>query len=163
MNNLFLLLFCISFLCIPIFIIWAIINLFRRKPAKKRFASAGISVLALIISTVGFGFTMDDVSPAESVNMVSESPDVIKESPTLQPTIVPTATPTIRPTATPAPTKAPTAKPTASPTLQPTATTYSYSHTNATAYGAPCITHRSTKFTYRDTTAYRNATSKFIN
>ena len=122
MNNLFLLLFCISFLCIPIFIIWAIINLFRRKPAKKRFASAGISMLALIISTAGFGFTMDDASRAESVNMVSESPDVIKESPTLQPTIVPTATPPIRPTATPAPTKAPTAKPTASPTPQPTAT-----------------------------------------
>lgn len=130
MNNLFLLLFYISFLCIPIFIIWAIINLFRRKPAKKRFASAGISALALVISTVGFGLTMDDTSSAESVNMVSEIPDVVEESPTLQPTIAPTAAPTIRPTSTPAPTKIPTPEPTDSltplptnsPTPQPTAT-----------------------------------------
>ena len=120
MNNLFLLLFFISFLCIPIFIIWAIINLIRRKPAKRRFAFAGISALAFIISTVGFGLTMDDTSSGESVNIISESPGIVAESPALQPTIVPTATPTICPTATPAPTKTPTPEPTASPTPLPT-------------------------------------------
>lgn len=120
MNNVFLILFFISFLCIPIFILWAIINLIRRKPAKRRFAFAGISALAFVISTIGFGLTMDDTLSSESVNMVSESPDVVEESPTLQPTIAPTATPTVRPTATPAPTKTPTPEPTDSPAPLPT-------------------------------------------
>lgn len=120
MNNMFLLLFGISLLCIPVFIICALINLIRRKPAKKRFVSAGISALVLIISTVGFGLTMDDTSSAESINVSSESPDVVDESPTLQPTIMPTIQPTKVPT--PEPTKAPTPKPTASPTPKPTNT-----------------------------------------
>lgn len=121
MNNLFLIIFCISFLCIPVFILWALINLIRRKPAKKRFASAGISALALIASTIGFGFTMDNnTSPTESVNVASESPAAIEESQTLQPTTAPTVTPTVIPTATPTPTKAPTIEPTNPPTPQPT-------------------------------------------
>lgn len=121
MNNLFLIIFCISFIGIPIFIIWALINLIRRKPAKKRFASAGISALALIASTIGFGFTMDNnTSPTESVNVASESPATVEESQTLQPTTAPTVTPTVLPTATPTPTKAPTIEPTNSPIPQPT-------------------------------------------
>lgn len=119
MNNVFLLIFCISFLCIPIFIIWALINLIRRKPAKKRFIFSGISVLVLIISTVGFGLTMDnDTLPNEVIDISSESPATMAESATLLPTI----TPTIQPTATPIPTKAPTPKPTPQPTATPCAT-----------------------------------------
>lgn len=120
MNNVFLILFFISFLCIPIFILWSIINLIRRKPAKRRFAFAGISALVFVISTIGFGLTMDDTPSSESVNMVSESPDIVEVSPTLQPTIAPTAAPTLRPTATPAPTKTPIPEPTNSPTPLPT-------------------------------------------
>lgn len=120
MNNLFLLLFCISLLCIPIFLLWAFINLLRKKPAKKRFTLAGISALALITSTVGFGFTMENTPSNESINMVSESPAVVTQSPTLQPTIAPTATSTVCPTATPAPTKTPTPTPTNSSTPLPT-------------------------------------------
>lgn len=126
MNNVFLLLFCISFLCIPFFILWALINLIRRKPAKKRFVFSGISALALIISTIGFGLTMDDEATSnDSVNVVSESPSGVAESPAL----IPTTTPTIQPAATAMPTKAPTPEPTKVPTetpkptatLQPTA------------------------------------------
>lgn len=119
MNNVFLLLFCISFLCIPVFIIWALINLLRKKPAKKRFKFAGISALILIISTIGFGCTMDDdVAPNEDVNMVSESPVDVTKLPTLQPTVAPTVQPTEK--TMPEPTKSPTPKATASPTPQPT-------------------------------------------
>lgn len=124
MNNLFLIIFCISFLCIPVFILWALINLFRRKPAKKRFKSAGISVLALIISTIGFGFTMDygDVLN-ETVNIASESPVVTTESPTSPPTAAPTVQSTAapEPTITPKPTSPPTPQPTNTPTPKPTA------------------------------------------
>lgn len=135
MDNVFLFLFCISFLCIPIFIIWALINLIRKKPAKKRFKFAGVSVLTLVISIIGFGFTMDnDASLNESVDMVSEDPAVVVESTNLQPTIAPTVQPTATPTPanaltpktttspTPLPTEAPTPQPTASPTPLPTAT-----------------------------------------
>ncbi len=125
MNNVFLLIFCISFICIPIFIIWALINLIRKKPAKKRFKFAGISTLALIISTIGFGFTMDDEAvPNESVEVVSESPSIATESPMIIPTATPTATKTPHPTPTKTPTPQSTATlhPTATPTPQPTET-----------------------------------------
>lgn len=124
MNNLFLIIFCISFLCIPVFILWALINLVRRKPAKKRFKSAGISILALIISTIGFGFTMDDGDVLnETVNIASESPVVTTESPTSPPTAAPTvqSTATPEPTITPKPTSSPTPQPTNAPTPKPTA------------------------------------------
>lgn len=124
MNNVFLLIFAISFLCIPVFILWALINLIRKKPIKKRFISAGISALVLIISTVGFGLTMDDDTPAnESANIIAtESPDIVAESPTISPTSTPTLKPTPTKTPTPTPTETPVPQPTASPTPLPTAT-----------------------------------------
>lgn len=128
MNNIFLLIFTISFLCIPVFILWALINLIRKKPVKKRFISAGISALVLIISTIGFGLTMDDDATVnESTNIaVTESSDIVAESPTLSPTSTPTAKPTVSPTPTktptPTPTETPIPQPTASPTPLPTAT-----------------------------------------
>lgn len=119
MNNVFLFLFCISFLCIPFFVIWALISLLRKKTAKKRFKFAGISALILIISTVGFSCTTDDdVAPNEVVNMISENPVAVTELSTLQPTVTPTA----QPTETPTPTEIPTPNHTASPTPQPTET-----------------------------------------
>ena len=131
MNNVFLFVFCISFLCIPVFILWALINLIRKKPVKKRFISAGISALVLIISTFGFGLTMDnDATSNEAIDVASENPTTAAESPTLLPTITPTIMPTVQPTTTPIPTKAPTPEPTqtpapastVSPTPLPTAT-----------------------------------------
>lgn len=121
MNNVFLLIFCISFICIPVFILWALINLIRKKPVKKRFISAGISAFVLIISAVGFGLTMDsDATLNEAIDVASESPTAVVESSTPLPTITPTVIPTVQPTATPIPTKAPTPKPTTSATPQPT-------------------------------------------
>lgn len=124
MNNMFFLLFGISLLCIPIFIICALVNLIRRKSPKKHFIFSGISSLVLIISTIGFGLTMDEVPTTQSINTVSESSAVPTESPTSQPTIIPTVHPTATPvptkTLTPKPTKSPTSQPTISPTPQPT-------------------------------------------
>ena len=113
MNNVFLLLFCISFLCILIFIIWALINLIRRKPAKKRFVSAGISALVLIISTIGFGLTMDATILSDSNSVTDEAPDTVAEPATQQPTVTPMAQPSPEPTA--MPTVQPTQEPTATP------------------------------------------------
>ena len=127
MNNLFFIIFCISFLCIPIFVLWALINLIRRKPAKKRFIYSGISALVLIISTIGFGLTMDE-EPAlnNSVDIVSESPSTATESTASTPTAMPkpTKVPTPKPikTPTPQPTEMPTPQPTETPTPQPTET-----------------------------------------
>ena len=101
MNNLFILLFCISFLCILIFIIWAIINLVQRKPSKKHFSLAGISAIVLIISTIGFRLTMDAVVLSNSGNVTDESPATVAESSTQQPVATPTAQPTPEPTTAP--------------------------------------------------------------
>ena len=101
MNSLFLILFCISFLCIPVFVLWALINLIQKKPARKRFKLAGISVIALIVSTIGFGFTMDNIESTEPADTIIEDSVDVAESPTLQPTIVPTVNPTEIPTAQP--------------------------------------------------------------
>ena len=113
MNNLFLIIFCISFIGIPVFILWALINLIRRKPAKKRFVSAGISALVLIISTIGFGLTMDATILSDSNSVTDEAPDTIAESSTLQPTVTPMTQPSPEPTA--MPTVQPTQEPTATP------------------------------------------------
>lgn len=69
MNNLFLLLTVLSFLGIPIFIIGAIINLIRKNPAKKRFKWAGLSALAFIVGTVGFGATMEHPIIPETIEL----------------------------------------------------------------------------------------------
>lgn len=85
MNNAFLLLFCISFLCIPFFILWALINLIRKKPAKKRFIFAGISAIVLIISLIGFGLTMGDAAPDSPANVANKVPAATAESTTPKP------------------------------------------------------------------------------
>lgn len=68
MNNLFIFLFCISLLCIPFFIIWALINLIRKKPVKKRLKQSGISFLIMIASLFGVGFTTETI-PVESITV----------------------------------------------------------------------------------------------
>lgn len=83
MDTVFLLLLGISMLCIPFFIIWAIINLILRRPAKKRFAFAGISALVFVISIIGFGFTSDDPAPENPVNVADEAPITTMEEPVL--------------------------------------------------------------------------------
>lgn len=94
MNNLFLIIICISLLCIPIFILWALINLIQKKPAKKLFMFFGISTITLIISFVGFGFTMDRATSGAN-NVASNSSAAFKESSTLQHTQTPTSVPLI--------------------------------------------------------------------
>ena len=68
MNNLFIFLFCISLLCIPFFIIWALINLIRKKPVKKRLKQSGVSFLITIASLFGVGFTTETI-PVESITI----------------------------------------------------------------------------------------------
>ncbi len=94
MNNLFLIIICISLLCIPVFILWALINLIRKKPTKKLFMFSGISTITLIISFVGFGLTMDRATSGTN-NVASNSSSTFKESSTLQHTQKPTSTPLI--------------------------------------------------------------------
>lgn len=56
MDNVFLLLAIVSLFCIPIFLTMGLISVIRRRSSKKRFKLAGMSVLALVVSFVGFGF-----------------------------------------------------------------------------------------------------------
>lgn len=79
MDTLFLLLLGISMLCIPIFIIWAIISLILRRPAKKRFTFAGISALVFVISIIGFALTTDDPAPDRPVSVMDETPIIAEE------------------------------------------------------------------------------------
>ncbi len=80
MDTVFLLLLGLSMLCIPVFIIWAIINLILRKPAKKRFIFAGISALVFVISIIGFGLTADDPAPDSPASAINESPITAEDS-----------------------------------------------------------------------------------
>lgn len=79
MDTVFLLLLGISMLCIPVFIILAIINLLLRRPAKKRFAFAGISALVFVVSIIGFAFTADDPAPDSPVTVTNEAPVAVEE------------------------------------------------------------------------------------
>lgn len=147
MNTVFLLLVLASLFCIPIFLIWGLINLIQGSHCKKRFKLAGISALALVISFIGFGFTLDqDTSPREDDfnSISSEDPtssytlaenisappsptpeDSSAPSPTLIPAPVQTMTPTSEPNKapTPIPTVAPTPESTTAPTPVPTEST----------------------------------------
>lgn len=69
MNNIFILVFVISLLGIPIFILAAIINRIRKRPAKKRLKLAGISSLIMIISFIGAGATMDEPIPPTYIQL----------------------------------------------------------------------------------------------
>ena len=79
MNNLFLIISCISFLCIPVFVLWALLNLIRKKPAKKTFIFSGISTITLIISFVGFGLTMDNTA-SDTNNITTNSSATFTDS-----------------------------------------------------------------------------------
>lgn len=69
MNNFFVLLFLISLLCIPIFIIWACVNFLRKRPVKKMFKRAGISAAVFAASIVGVGVTTDTDKLVENSNV----------------------------------------------------------------------------------------------
>lgn len=87
MDTVFLLLLGISILCIPVFIIWAIINLILRRPAKKRFAFAGISALVFVISIIGFALTADDPASKGPASTINETP-IATEEPTVPESII---------------------------------------------------------------------------
>lgn len=95
MNNVFLVLSCISLLCIPVFIIWAIVNLILRKPAKKRFISAGVSVLVLIVGLIGFGLSTDDLETP--TNIENDEPVTVEEPATEEPEDAPDIQPSQEP------------------------------------------------------------------
>jgi len=104
MENLFTLLFIISFSCVPVFLLWALINLAKKNPAKRRFKWAGISALIMIVSFVGIGVTMEeDEEPQQSYNTPSMQTALSTStpSPTITPEPAPAATPTPSPTITP--------------------------------------------------------------
>ncbi|WP_275564654.1 hypothetical protein [Acetatifactor aquisgranensis] len=128
MNTVFLLSFLACLICVPIFITMGLVNIIRRRPSKKRFKLAGVSALALAISLIGFGFTLeDDASSKESSSSSAEVPAssyALAENTPAEPSPTPAAdlAPSPTPSPTPAPTMVPTPVPTATPTLQPTET-----------------------------------------
>lgn len=104
----------------------ALVNIFRKKPFKKRFILSGISAVVTICSFVGFAVTMDEPAPIDSL-----SPAIAAETPSTSPTpeiviaeasayVTPAPKPTTVPTAAPTPTVAPTPTPTVVPTSTPT-------------------------------------------
>lgn len=68
MNTVFLLLFIASLICLPIFLVWAFINLIKKRSPKKVFKRAGISALILVFSLIGFGLTMEIID-VESIEL----------------------------------------------------------------------------------------------
>ncbi len=86
MSDLFLLIAIICFLCIPVFIVWAVINIIRKRPAKKYFKLSGLSALLLVISFIIYGFTSDSESTttnntAKSTIQSNTNKPVNQESP----------------------------------------------------------------------------------
>lgn len=73
MNNLFLFLFLVSLLGIPICLILAIVNFLRRKRVKPYLASCGISLVIMAVSFIGFGFTTNDVESSNSTHTVAST------------------------------------------------------------------------------------------
>lgn len=75
MNTVFLLLALASLCCIPVFLTLGLISVIRRKESKKRFKLAGISILALILSFTGFGFTLEeDANKKDSTIISTDTP-----------------------------------------------------------------------------------------
>lgn len=126
MNTVFLLLMLASLFSIPIFLIMGLVNVIRKRSPKKRFKLAGISVLVLIASFIGFGFTLDDdASPKEDgfSTISAETPEstyTLAENISAEPS--PTPATDLAPSYTPSPTPIPTVVPTPEPTIVPTPT-----------------------------------------
>lgn len=126
MSTVFLLIFLAGLICVPIFITMGLVNIIRRRPSKKRFKLAGVSALALVISLIGFGFTLeDDASSKESSSSSAEVPAssyALAENTPAEPSPTPAAdlAPSPTPSPTPLPTMVPTPKPTESPSPTPT-------------------------------------------
>ena len=128
MNTALAFLVLISLICIPVFILLAIVKLIRKQSSKKHFILSGVSAFVFLASFIGFGFTMDEpvTKDSDAYNESSYAAMSVETSApesTATPTPKPTATPTPEPTAspTPEPTASPTPKPTTAPTPEPTA------------------------------------------
>ena len=127
MNTALAFLVLISLICIPVFILLAIVKLIRKQSSKKHFILSGVSAFVFLASFIGFGFTMDEpvTKDSDAYNESSYAAMSVETSapePTAAPTPEPTAAPTPEPTAspTPKPTTAPTPEPTVAPTPEPT-------------------------------------------
>ena len=128
MNTALAFLVLISLICIPVFILLAIVKLIRKQSSKKHFILSGVSAFVFLASFIGFGFTMDEpvTKDSDAYNESSYAAMSVETSapePTATPTPEPTVAPTPEPTAspTPKPTTAPTPEPTVAPTPEPTA------------------------------------------
>ncbi len=77
MNTMFALLLFFSLLCIPVFLIWALIKRLRKKSVTKTLIMAMTSSIVFFVSCVGFGFTMEPVVRAESIEL--SIPDIQPE------------------------------------------------------------------------------------
>ena len=127
MNTALAFLVLISLICIPVFILLAIVKLIRKQSSKKHFILSGVSAFVFLASFIGFGFTMDEpvTKDSDAYNESSYAAMSVETSapePTATPTPEPTVAPTPEPTAspTPKPTTAPTPEPTVAPTPEPT-------------------------------------------
>ena len=128
MNTALAFLVLISLICIPVFILLAIVKLIRKQSSKKHFILSGVSAFVFLASFIGFGFTMDEpvTKDSDAYNESSYAAMSVETSapePTATPTPEPTVAPTPEPTAspTPKPTTAPTPEPTVAPTPEPAA------------------------------------------
>lgn len=139
MSTLFVLTLLMGLICIPVFILSAVILILLKRPFKKYLVFAVISIWVSIGSLIGFGILTGRSNDADSdqYDVVSDTPpanatpEAILADTTLRvpapqpeetPEPIPTATPTPVPTVapTPVPTAAPTPVPTAAPTPVPT-------------------------------------------
>lgn len=70
MNTLFALMFFFSFICIPIFLIWALVKRFQKKSAGKTLKKALVAAIVFISSFIGFAVTMEPVVKPESIELI---------------------------------------------------------------------------------------------
>ena len=69
MNILFALAFFFSFICIPIFLICALVKRFQKKSAGKALKKALVAAIVFISSFIGFAVTMEPVVKPESIEL----------------------------------------------------------------------------------------------
>ena len=78
MFYIFAIIFFISSICVPAFIVYALVNLIRKRPVKKFFKLSGISFLVAFASMIGAVITVDapPVVPIESIELaISDQQD----------------------------------------------------------------------------------------
>ena len=86
MDDIFLMLFLISVASIFLFLAVALINLIRRRPAKKALRRVGVAVIASVVCFIGFGISSDNAEKSDSkensetVVKVKEEKEIVEEA-----------------------------------------------------------------------------------